>query len=287
MTAGDPTAWWVWPTVLFVVTTLLGVVTVVGGLGGGTIFVPLVSGFFPFHLDFVRAAGLMVALSGALSAGPDLLKKNLADLRLALPVALVTSASAIVGARIGLALPTRPLQIALGGIVIAIMFVMLFARRADFPEVSAGDRLSRALGITGVYHEASLGRLVEWRVHRTWAALGLFVLIGLMAGMFGIGAGWANVPVLNLVMGAPLKVAAGTSVFLLATTDTAAAWVYIHEGALLPMIVVPSVMGMMIGARIGVRILAVARPRSIRAIVVGVLLFAGVRLFLKGLGLWN
>ncbi len=287
MTAGDPTAWWVWPTVLFVVTTLLGVVTVVGGLGGGTIFVPLVSGFFPFHLDFVRAAGLMVALSGALSAGPDLLKKNLADLRLALPVALVTSASAIVGARIGLALPTRPLQIALGGIVIAIMFVMLFARRADFPEVSAGDRLSRALGITGVYHEASLGRLVEWRVHRTWAALGLFVLIGLMAGMFGIGAGWANVPVLNLVMGAPLKVAAGTSVFLLATTDTAAAWVYIHEGALLPMIVVPSVMGMMIGARIGVRILAVARPRAIRAIVVGVLLFAGVRLFLKGLGLWN
>lgn len=287
MTAADPTAWWVWPTVLFLVTTMLGIVTVVGGLGGGTIFVPLVSGFFPFHLDFVRAAGLMVALSGALSAGPDLLKKNLADLRLALPVALVTSASAIVGAKIGLALPTRPLQIALGGIVIAIMFVMLFARRADFPEVPAGDRLSRALGITGVYHEASLGRLVEWRVHRTQAGLGLFVLIGLMAGMFGIGAGWANVPVLNLVMGAPLKVAAGTSVFLLATTDTAAAWVYFHEGAVLPMIVVPSVMGMMIGARIGVRVLAVARPRSIRAIVVGVLLFAGVRLFLKGLGLWN
>ena len=287
MTAADPTAWWVWPTVLFLVTTMLGIVTVVGGLGGGTIFVPLVSGFFPFHLDFVRAAGLMVALSGALSAGPDLLKKNLADLRLALPVALVTSASAIVGAKIGLALPTQPLQIALGGIVIAIMFVTLFARRADFPEVSAGDRLSRALGITGVYHEASLGRLVEWRVHRTWAALALFVLIGLMAGMFGIGAGWANVPVLNLVMGAPLKVAAGTSVFLLATTDTAAAWVYFHEGAVLPMIVVPSVMGMMIGARIGVRVLAVARPRSIRVVVVGVLLFAGVRLFLKGLGLWN
>ncbi|MBI2159209.1 MAG: sulfite exporter TauE/SafE family protein [Candidatus Rokubacteria bacterium] len=287
MIAADPTAWWVWPTVLFLVTTALGIVTVVGGLGGGTIFVPLVSGFFPFHLDFVRAAGLMVALSGALSAGPELLKKNLADLRLALPVALVTSASAIVGARVGLALPTRPLQVALGGIVIAIMLVMLFSRRADFPWVSTPDRLSCALGIAGVYHEASLGRLVEWRVHRTWAGLGLFVLIGLMAGMFGIGAGWANVPVLNLVMGAPLKVAAGTSVFLLATTDTAAAWVYLHEGAVLPMIVVPSVMGMMIGARIGVGILAVARPRSIRVIVVSVLLFAGVRLLLKGLGVWN
>ena len=69
MTPADPTAWWVWPAVLFLVTTVLGVVTVVGGLGGGTVFVPLVSGFFPFHLDFVRAAGLMAALSGALSAG--------------------------------------------------------------------------------------------------------------------------------------------------------------------------------------------------------------------------
>ena len=199
----------------------------------------------------------------------------------------MTSASAVVGARIGLALPTRPLQIALGVIVIVIMVVMLLARRAEFPHVPAGDRLSRALGIAGVYHEGSLGRLVEWRVHRTWPGLGLFVLIGLMAGMFGIGAGWANVPVLNLVMGAPLKVAAGTSVFLLAITDTAAAWVYIHEGAVLPMIVVPSVLGMMIGARIGVRVLAVARPRSIRAIVVSVLLFAGIRLLLKGLGIWN
>jgi uncharacterized membrane protein YfcA len=33
----------------------------------------------------------------------------------------------------------------------------------------------------------------------------LFLLIGVMAGMFGIGAGWANVPALNLLMGAPLE----------------------------------------------------------------------------------
>ena len=33
-----------------------------------------------------------------------------------------------------------------------------------------------------------------------------------MAGMFGLGAGWANVPVLNLLMGVPLKVSVGTYV---------------------------------------------------------------------------
>jgi uncharacterized membrane protein YfcA len=287
-TAGpsDPVAWWVWPLTLFVATVLLGMFAVVGGLGGGTIFVPLVSGFFPFHLDFVRAAGLLVALAGALAAGPELLRRNLADLRLALPVALVASASSIVGARIGLALPTHVVQLALGVIVTAIMLVMVAARRAEFPRVPAADALARALGIEGAYHEATIDRVVEWRVHRTWPALGLFVLIGLVAGMFGIGAGWANVPVLNLVMGAPLKIAAGTSVFLLSITDTSAAWVYLHSGAVMPMIVVPSVVGMMIGSRLGVRLLAAARPQTIRFVVVGVLLFAGVRAFLKGLGVW-
>jgi hypothetical protein len=284
--AVDPSAWWLWPLVLFLVTLALGVLSVVGGLGGATVFVPLVSGFFPFHLDFVRGAGLMVALAGALSAGPELLRRDLADLRLALPVALVTSVSAIAGARLGLALPAAPLQVALGLLVVAIMLVVLLARSAAFPDVRAPDRLARALRIAGAYYEAALGRTVEWRVHRTPIGFAVFAAIGLMAGLFGIGAGWANVPVLNLVMGAPLKVAAGTSVFLLATTDTAAAWIYLHQGAVLPLLVVPSVVGMMLGARLGVRLLAAVPPGVVRVTVVAVLLFSGLRALGKGLGVW-
>lgn len=277
-------AWWVWPSALFIVTFLLGIVAVLAGLGGGTVFVPIVSGFFPFHIDFVRAAGLLVALSGALAAGPYLLERKLADFRLTLPLALIASGFAVVGAIVGLALPTQLVQLGLGVIVIAIVIVLLIARRSDFPRVSGRDRLAQALGIAGVYYEPSLDTDVVWTVHRTSQGLGLFVLIGLMAGLFGIGAGWANVPVLNLVMGVPLRVAVGTSIFLLSITDTSAAWVYLNQGAMLPMVVVPSVVGMMLGSRVGVRILARVRPRTIRWVIVVVLLFAGIRAFLKGLG---
>ena len=83
--------------------------------------------------------------------------------------------------------------------------------------------------------------------------------------MFGIGAGWANVPALNLLMGAPLKVAAGTSGLVLSLVDSSAAWVYINRGAVLPMIAVPSVVGMMLGARIGARLLNVLKGSVIRA----------------------
>ena len=95
-------AWWFWPVILFFFCFILGVIAVLAGVGGGVLFVPLVSGFFPFHIDFVRGAGLMVALAGALAAGPGLLRRNLASLRLALPVALIASACSIVGAMLGL-----------------------------------------------------------------------------------------------------------------------------------------------------------------------------------------
>jgi len=61
--------WWGWPLTLFVVCFFLGIVAVPAGVGGGVLFVPIVGGFFPFHLDFVRGAGLLVALASALSAG--------------------------------------------------------------------------------------------------------------------------------------------------------------------------------------------------------------------------
>ena len=278
-------AWWVWPLVLLVVTFAMGIVAVLGGVGGGVLFVPIISGFFPFHLDFVRGCGLLVALCGALAAGPGLLRANLASLRLAIPVALIASTFAIVGAMIGLALPTHVVQTALGATILGIVLLMLMAKKSDVPEVRQADNLSSALRICGVYTEESTGDVINWKIHRTPAGLLLFVFVGVMAGMFGLGAGWANVPVLNLLMGAPLKISVATSKFLLSITDTSAAWIYINKGCVIPMMVVPSLVGIMLGSFIGVRILRVTKPAFVRWMVIGLLLFAGAKALTKGLGL--
>ncbi|MEW6264904.1 MAG: sulfite exporter TauE/SafE family protein [Thermodesulfobacteriota bacterium] len=274
---------WVWALILFVVTFVMGIFAVLGGVGGGVLFVPLISGFFPFHLDFVRGAGLLVALSGALAAGPGLLKMNLASLRLAIPVALIASTFAIIGAMIGLALPTRVVQISLGATILGICIIMLKAKKSERPDVPAADRISQALSIHGIYYEPSTGQEVDWKIHRTPLGLSLFIIIGIMAGMFGLGAGWANVPVLNLVMGAPLKISVATSKFLLSITDTSAAWVYLNQGCILPLVVVPSLVGVMLGSFVGVRILKYAKPSMIRWIVIGLLGFSAIKALHKGI----
>ncbi|RKO66299.1 sulfite exporter TauE/SafE family protein [Desulfofundulus salinus] len=286
--AGTPgMPWWVWPLLLFITTFVLGIVAVLGGVGGGVLFVPIVGSFFPFNLDFVRGAGLLVALAGALAAGPGLLKLNLANLRLALPVALIASTFSMVGAFIGLALPNNVVQTALGITIVLIAILFVVSKNTEFPQVGGSDKLARFLGIGGTYYERSSGKTVDWSVWRTPQGFLLFIAIGIMAGMFGLGAGWANVPVLNLLMGAPLKVAVGTSKFLLSITDTSAAWVYLNQGAVLPVIAVPSIVGIMLGSFVGVRLLATAKPRAVKYLVIVLLLAAGLRSLLKGLGIWN
>jgi uncharacterized protein len=279
--------WWVWPLGLFAVTFLLGIVAVLGGVGGGVLFVPIVGGFFPFHLDFVRGAGLLLALSGALSAGPALLRSGLASLRLAMPLALVGSVTSILGAIAGLALPVSMVQTALGVLILAIAGLIWRSKRTERPEVPVPDPLGAALGMYGCFREVSTREDVDWRVHRTPLGFVLFAGIGFMAGMFGLGAGWANVPVLNLVMGVPLRVSVSTSGFLLSVIDTSAAWVYVNRGALLPMLVVPSLLGVMLGARIGGRLVQTVRAATIRKAVILLMLLAGARALAKGLGIWS
>jgi uncharacterized membrane protein YfcA len=278
-------AWWVWPLLLFGVCFLLGIIAVPAGVGGGVLFVPIVSSLFPFHFDFVRAAGLLVALASALSAVPGLLRLNLANLRLAMPMALLASMGSIGGALLGFALPTRLIQVVLGVTIFFVVVLMIRGAEGDDSPGRLPDALSDILGLYGVYPDSQTNRDVSWRVHNTIAGLAIFTGIGVLAGMLGMGAGWANVPTLTVVMGVPLKVAAGTSSLILSLVDTSASWVYIHRGAILPILVVPSMCGMMLGARIGVKLLVTLKASAIRKFVLALLMFSGIQALSKGFSL--
>src|SRR5262245_10847841 len=119
--------WWIWPLALFALSFVIGIVAVIGGIGGGVLFVPLVGGFFPFHLDFVRGAGLVFALAGTLAAGPTLLRNRMASLRLVMPLALAGSIASFAGAVVGLSLSTEAVQVALGVTVIGIAALIAFS----------------------------------------------------------------------------------------------------------------------------------------------------------------
>ena len=279
-------AWWIWPIALFFASFALGVVAVLAGVGGGVLFVPIVGSLFPFHLDYVRGAGILLALAAALAAAPRLLRDGLASLRLAMPLSLAGSVFSIAGALASFAVPPRALEAALGALILVIVVLMWVAPARGEPS-RGRDPLASALGLHGRYVDPATGELLHWHARQLVPGVLAFALIGFVGGFFGLGAGWANVPALNLLMGIPLKLAAGTSGLVISIVNTPAAWVYFLEGAMLPVIVAPSLLGVMLGANLGARLFRLMPALIVQRFVIALLLFAGLRSLLKGLALWN
>ena len=144
---GCPLAVWGWSLALFVFCLALGVVSVIAGLGGGILYVPLVSALFPFHLDFVRGASLLVGLSGAAGSGPELLRRRLASPRLAVPFALFSALGGVIGASIGLSAPRALIETALGVTTLVVAGVMGLLRPASGQR--EGGPVALALGMVG------------------------------------------------------------------------------------------------------------------------------------------
>jgi len=74
------------------------------------------------------------------------------------------------------------------------------------------------------FWEESLGYVVRCGVGLTAWGLAAAFGVGLVSGVFGVGGGWALVPVFNLVMGLPLKVAVACSETTIALGDAAATY---------------------------------------------------------------
>ncbi len=282
-------SWWMWPIILFSFAFIIGLIAPMSGVGGGVLFVPLSTAFFPFSIDFIRGAGLIMALTSALSSAPDLIRRGLANIRIMAPVVCISMVTSILGGIVGLWITnTFPsgkyyITVALGLVLLVIFVVMLTSKRVEFPEVKEQDSISKKLSLSGSWFEPSSGEVKEYKVTGLLIGMFFFAIVGFIAGMFGLGAGWANVPVLNLIMGAPIKVATSTSMAIISVNDAAAAWIYISKGAVLPVIVIPSVLGISIGAKIGARIAIKAKPTFVKYLVMGIMLLAAVLNIIKGL----
>jgi uncharacterized protein len=55
---------------------------------------------------------------------------------------------------------------------------------------------------------------------------------------------------------------------------------------MMPIVVVPSIIGTMLGAMIGVRVLRTVRASAVRRLVIAMLLLAGGRALARGLGIF-
>ena len=282
----------------FLFSLLIAIVAVVAGVGGGVIFTPIMLGFTAVDTLVVRATGLVVAMfSGLVTSGP-FMRSGLADIRVVYYCAVPIIVGAVLGAIGAVALAEHlgeegdaVVRLLLGVILVGVAARFIVGGAdTEYPQPKKIDRFSRSLGLRGSYWEASLGGNVSYQVTQALPGALLFLLVGFTGGFFGLGGGWAVVPVLNLLMAVPLKVSAACSGVLLAVGNAAAIWPYILTGALLPLFAVPWMLGQVIGGILGAHILAGIRAAFVRNLLIAMLLLTSLTLLSRGFeGLtgWN
>ncbi len=279
--------------ILTVICTLIGTLAVLGGIGGGVIFTPLFLGFTQIDSYIIRSTGLFVAMTGTLVAAKPFLEKKLANMRLVLIAALPCSLFAILGALLAAYINTSMGQSGeafirgmLGILVIAIAFIfIIFGKRATFPQPGKKTAQGEEISLNTSYYEPSIGQDVTYKVSNLIPGSLLFSGVGFISGLFGLGAGWAMVPVFNLIMTVPLKVAATTSTVTISLGNSAAIWPYIRGGGLFPLVAIPCMLGFIIGSRIGSRLMIKINTNYIKWIIISLMFLAGTRLIIKALAI--
>jgi uncharacterized membrane protein YfcA len=276
------------PLLLALFSFSIGFIAPMAGVGGGVMFSPLMLAFTNIDINIVRATGLTLAMTTSLFAGSRYLEVGITRLNIALYNAFFITLGSVTGAIVGIHLVEAYGKFGEGiirlsfGALIFIVVVLLSIKREDWP-TQRRDRFTEFFALYGKYFELSLKKEVEYSAIRAHLApLPLFG-VGFISGAFGVGGGWALVPVLNLIMSLPIKVAVASSEASLCIGEAASVWVYFHHGALTTYMFLVAVPFVMLGARLGSKVALKIRARIIRYIVIAVMIISAVQLIRKGL----
>ncbi len=105
----------------------------------------------------------------------------------------------------------------------------------------------------------------------------------MIAGLLGIGAGAVKVLIHDLVMGLPPKVSTTTSNLIIGVTALAGTSVYLAAGLIEPGLAAPVILGVVLGAFLGTRLLVRLSNQSVRYFFLLVLLVLAVEMIVRGI----
>jgi uncharacterized protein len=260
------------------------------GIGGGLFIIPSVTLFLGVSLKHAIAASIVAVIATSLAGGNVYLRSHIADMRLGLILALATAPSAVVGALLAARISERLLA-AVFAVILATSAYRMFSWRQSAQTTSehgrqqAGPGTSR-LRFRSAYRESN-GETVYYTVKRVPAGVAASTVAGLISGLLGVGGGIVQVPVMNLLMEVPIKVATTTSTYIIGITALAGAFVYYnHRPSFVdPSLAVPVTIGVFIGATVGSNLLGRISQRTLRFAFVGVLGVYTLQMLLRTFGI--
>jgi hypothetical protein len=235
-----------------------GVFGGIGGLGGGVVMVPLLTGWLRLPQHRAHGTSLSaVVFTGVLGVVPYALGGAVA-LGLAAVLALASVAGSSLAAGLSPRVPAAALRRVFGALVVATGLSLPFD----------GLLPSHALA-------------AEW-------ALPLGLVIGLLAGslsgLLGVGGGAVMVPLLVMVFGLDQHVAQGTSLAVMIPAAMAGSVQHLRHGHVERRFAGPLAVGVALGAYVGARAALALPEETLRWLFAVMLVATGLRYLRSGGG---
>ncbi|GFO68115.1 UPF0721 transmembrane protein [Geomonas limicola] len=256
------------------------------GLGGGIIIVPALTLLFGMSMRTAVAASTVSIIATSTGAAVAYLRDRLTNTRVAIWLEMGTAMGALGGALIAGVINQRVLYILFGVLLGYSTYNMFKARKQELPTGIVPDALSQKLRLAGSYYDKALGHRVDYQVTRTVPGLIIMIFSGAAAGLLGIGAGIFKVPAMDQVMGMPFKASTATSNFMIGVTAASGAVVYFARGDVQPLVAGPIVLGVLLGAIIGAKLMVRLRANLIRLCFIPLIAYTAVTMIYRGVKWW-
>jgi uncharacterized membrane protein YfcA len=230
------------------VAGLIGSLT---GLGGGVVIIPLLTLLLNVNIHYAIGASLVSVIATSSGSAAAYVKEGITNIRLGMFLEIATTIGAMAGAMLALHIQTSVIAVAFGVILI---FSALMSLRKKKDEINTQkSEWAEKLKLNSQY--PTINGKVEYGVVNVGGGFAMMAFAGVISGLLGIGSGALKVIAMDGVMRIPFKVSTTTSNFMIGVTAAASAVVYLQRGYIDPGLSMPVVIGVLLGALTGSKIL--------------------------------
>ncbi|MDR0334645.1 MAG: sulfite exporter TauE/SafE family protein [Methanomassiliicoccaceae archaeon] len=260
---------------LIVLSMIAGMIGSLFGLGGGIIVVPVLTILYDLPAAEAAAVSLVAIIAISSTSATALIKNRTANVRIGLRLEVAAATGAVIGAVIALYVESWVLALCFA-MVLIYSAVYMFLR----PErVIRNDDAKTADDF--VYHDTKTGEDVRYNVQNIGTGMIGFMAAGITSALSGVGGGTIKIPVMNVHMHIPMKVATATSSYVIGITAFSGAIVYLLSGVLDVETAAFVVLGAFAGSRIGLVLLQRINAQGLRRYFSVLLIFLASVMLLR------
>lgn len=265
--------------IILVGACLAGLLGSLTGLGGGVVIIPLLTLGFGVDIRYAIGSSLVAVIATSSGSAVAYVKEGFSNIRLGMFLEVATTLGAIIGAFLAIYTPTNLIAIIFGCILI-FSALASFQKKQQHAGAEPDSQLAHKLRLNSTYPDN--GQMTPYKVHHVPGGFGMMIVAGVLSGLLGVGSGALKVVAMDNIMRIPFKVSTTTSNFMIGVTAAASAGVYLYRGYIDPGIAFPVVLGVLLGALTGSRILANAKPFWLRIIFTIVVVILAAEMIYNG-----